>query len=128
MTKINEIYKCEICGNIVEMTHAGTGSLICCGEAMKKMEPQSGPEGKEKHLPVAERAGNKISVSIGSVLHPMTEEHYIEWIEIISGANGQRMFLNPGDEPKESFVLDNTDEEITIRAYCNVHGLWSKYL
>ncbi|MEI7690700.1 MAG: desulfoferrodoxin [bacterium] len=125
MTKINEIYKCEICGNIVEMTHGGNGTLTCCGESMKKIEPQSGPEGQEKHLPVSERDGNKIIVTVGSVLHPMLEEHYIEWIEIISRSHGQRVFLNPGDEPKAEFLVDEADEEITIRAYCNVHGLWS---
>jgi len=125
MTKINEIYKCEICGNIIEMTHAGAGSLICCGEAMKKMEPQSGPEGQEKHLPVVERVGNKISVSIGSVLHPMIEEHYIEWIEHISKSGAEKIFLSPGEDSKAEFCAGNEEEEITIRAFCNIHGLWA---
>jgi superoxide reductase len=124
MVNINDIYKCEICGNIIESVHGGNESLFCCGQAMKKMEPQSGPDGQEKHLPVIEKSGNKIIVKIGSIPHPMIEEHFIEWIEIICGNKVQRTFLHPNDEPVAEFVVADINESITARAYCNIHGLW----
>lgn len=124
MTQINDIYKCEICGNIIESVHAGSNSLTCCGQLMTKIEPKSGPEGQEKHLPVIEKIGNKIVVKVGSIPHPMVEGHFIEWIEIIIGNKSQKAFLKPGDEPIAEFEVADIIEPITARAYCNIHGLW----
>jgi len=128
MTKINDVYRCEICGNIIESVHGGSNSLVCCGQAMTKMEPKSGPEGQEKHLPVIEKIGNKIVVKIGSIPHPMVEEHFIEWVEIIIGNKSQKAFLKPGDEPMAEFEIVDLSEPIIARAYCNVHGLWATSL
>jgi len=124
MVNINDVYRCEICGNIIESVHGGHESLVCCGQAMTKMEPKSGPEGQEKHLPVIEKTGNKIVVKVGSIPHPMVEEHFIEWIEIIIGNKTQRAFLKPGDEPIAEFEVANINESIIARSYCNIHGLW----
>lgn len=124
MTQINDIYKCEICGNIIESVHGGSNSLTCCGQLMTKLEPKTGPDGQEKHLPVIEKIMDEVVVRIGSIAHPMIEEHYIEWIEIIIGDKIQRTFLKPGDEPIARFEITNTNEEIVARAYCNIHGLW----
>ena len=124
MTQINDVYKCEICGNIIESIHSGSDSLTCCGQLMTKVELKSGPDGQEKHLPVVEKNDNKIIVKIGSISHPMTEEHYMEGMEIIIGDEIQRVFLKPGDEPIAEFEVANTDASVVARAYCNIHGLW----
>jgi len=92
---------------------------------MQKMEPKTGPDGQEKHLPVIKKVGNNVIIKVGSISHPMIEEHYIEWIEIIVGDMIQRTFLKPGDEPIAKFEITNTNQEIIVRAYCNIHGLWS---
>ena len=128
MAEINDIYKCNICGNILESVHGGSDSLTCCGTKMTKLEPVSGPEGLEKHLPVIEKSGNIITVKVGTVPHPMLEEHLIEWIEVICGARINRIFLHPGEEARAEFELDKDQEQIIARAYCNVHGLWSSNL
>lgn len=122
MTEILQIYKCTICGNVVEVVHAGRGQLVCCGQPMSLMEIKTTGEGKEKHIPVIERDGNRVVVEVGSVPHPMEENHYIEWIEVIDDGFVQRVQLKPKDEPKAEFIV--TGEKITARAYCNVHGLW----
>src|SRR5680860_719468 len=124
MTRINDIYKCEICGNVFESVHVGGEDVVCCGQPMKKMEPQSGPEYQEKHLPVVQKNGNKVTARIGSVPHPMIEEHYIEWVEVISGDTVQRIFLHPGEEPLVEFIVTNASDMIQVRAFCNIHGLW----
>lgn len=122
MTKVLQIYKCDICGNIVEMLHEGKGELICCGEPMKLFEENTVDAAKEKHVPVYEKEQNKIKVKVGSVAHPMEEKHYIEWIEIIDGDKAYRTFLKPGQEPQAEFLLDSSD--FKVREYCNLHGLW----
>ncbi len=123
MTKLNEIYKCEICGNIVEMVHEGAGELVCCGQPMKLMEEKtSEQEGKEKHVPVIEKTDNGIIVKLGSIPHPMEEAHYIEWIELVTDKKVTRKYLKSGDEPKAKFKL--CCEIVKVRAYCNLHGLW----
>uniref|UniRef100_A0A7C3YFZ2 Desulfoferrodoxin n=1 Tax=Geoglobus ahangari TaxID=113653 RepID=A0A7C3YFZ2_9EURY len=122
MTEILQIYKCMICGNIVEVVHAGKGKLVCCGQPMTLMEIKTTEEGREKHLPVIEREGNKVTVKVGSVPHPMEEKHYIEWIEVIDDGCVHRKQLNPGDEPRAEFVV--MAEKVKARAYCNIHGLW----
>ena len=118
MTEINQIYKCEVCGNIVEVMHEGIGELVCCNKPMELQKEQTEGEYAEKHAPVIE--GNK--VKIGSIEHPMEEEHYIEWIELIADTKVYREFLNPEDKPEAEF--DIKAENVKARMYCNVHGLW----
>jgi superoxide reductase len=123
MTKIKEIYKCEVCGNIVEVLHVGQGELVCCGHPMVLQQEKSEDVGVEKHVPVLVQQEGKIIVNIGEEPHPMQEDHFIEWVEIIL-QNGKscRIFLNPGDEPKAEFVFNG--KIVKIREYCNIHGLW----
>ncbi len=111
-----------VCGNIVEVLHAGRGQLVCCGQPMKLMEDKKSEEGKEKHLPVIEKGEGKVVVKVGSVAHPMEEQHYIEWIELITDGTVYRKQLKPGDEPRAEFSVEA--EKLSARAYCNVHGLW----
>jgi len=122
MTKKLEVYKCEICGNIVEVLHEGVGQLVCCGQTMKLLEEKTEEQGKEKHLPVIEKIDSGIKVKVGSVPHPMEEKHYIEWIEVIADDRISRKFLSPGDSPEADFAI--ASEKVEAREYCNVHGLW----
>jgi len=124
MTKINEVYKCNICGNIVEVVHSGVGELVCCGAPMQLKEENVEEAATEKHIPVVEATENGVKVTVGEVLHPMTEEHHIEWIEIIADGRVYRKNLKAGDEPVAEFCVKA--EEMTARAYCNLHGLWKK--
>jgi superoxide reductase len=124
MTKLNQIYKCSICGNIVEMVHEGAGQLVCCGQPMELQTENTVDASLEKHLPVIEKTANGMLVKIGEVAHPMEVAHYIEWIEIIADGKIYKKFLKPGDEPQADFCIEA--ENITARAYCNLHGLWSK--
>ncbi len=122
MTKKLQIYKCEICGNIVEMVHEGAGQLVCCGQPMNLMEENTVDAAKEKHVPVIEKADNGYKVKVGSVPHPMEDSHYIEWIELIADGRAYREFLSPGQEPEATFCIDA--QSVTAREYCNLHGLW----
>ncbi len=124
MTKVGEIYKCEVCGNIVEVLHAGAGELVCCGKPMKNMVAGTTDGAAEKHVPVIEKVEGGYKVKVGSVAHPMTEAHYIEWIELICNKCGkvQRKYLKPGDAPEAVFASDS--DSVTAREYCNLHGLW----
>jgi len=122
MPKTLEIYKCEVCGNMIEMIHGGVGQLVCCNEPMKQFTENTVDAAKEKHVPVVEKIDNNYRVAVGSVAHPMEEKHYIEWIELIADGKAYRQFLNPGDEPKTTFTTNATN--VTIREYCNLHGLW----
>ncbi|MBD3181150.1 desulfoferrodoxin [Candidatus Poribacteria bacterium] len=122
MAEKMEIYVCEICGNIVEVLHGGVGELVCCDEPMELMEENTVDAAKEKHVPVVEKADHGISVKVGSVAHPMLDEHYIEWIEIIADGKSYKSFLEPGEKPEATFCIDA--DEVTARAYCNLHGLW----
>jgi len=123
MTQKNQIWKCNICGNIIEVLHEGADALICCGQPMNLQEEKTTEqEGNEKHTPIIERTENGIKVKIGSVEHPMTEEHYIEWIEIISDDKSQKKFLKSGDKPEAEF--NTTSKNVVARTYCNLHGLW----
>ena len=117
-----EIYECSLCGNIVEVLHGGDGELVCCGEPMKRLVAKKADAGKEKHVPVIEKADGVITVKIGSIPHPMDEKHYIEWIEIVADGKAYRQFLKPGDPPEAQFKLEA--QKITAREYCTVHGLW----
>ena len=121
MAKLHEVYKCGICGNIVEVVHGGKGELVCCNEPMDREEENTVDASKEKHVPVVEEKEGLVTVSVGSVLHPMSEDHYIEWIEAIEEGTSQKVFLKAGDEPKAEF---KDAANANIRAYCNLHGLW----
>jgi superoxide reductase len=122
MTEKKEIYKCEICGNIVEVLHGGAGKLVCCGEEMKLLKENTVDASKEKHVPIIEKTDKGFLVKVGSISHPMEEKHYIEWIELIADGVSYRKFLSPGEKPEAEFCI--VAEEITAREYCNLHGLW----
>jgi superoxide reductase len=122
MTKMNEIYKCEICGNIVQILHTGVGELVCCEQPMVKLDEQTADFKTEKHVPVIEKQADGFLVKVGSVPHPMEEKHYIEWIELIADGVSYRKYLNPGDQPEAYFCIDA--KEVSAREYCNVHKLW----
>jgi len=122
MAKKLEIYKCMVCGNIVEVLHAGAGELVCCGQPMKNLVEKTADEGKEKHVPVIEKINGDIKVKVGSVPHPMEEKHYIEWIEILADGKAYRQFLNPGDAPEAEFSVEAN--AVTAREHCSIHGLW----
>ena len=123
MAKLREIYKCEICGNIIEVIHGGVGSLVCCGEEMKLLEEKTDDSANEKHIPYIEKTEKGVLVKIGQNQdHPMEKEHYIEWIQIIADGATYRKFLNPGDKPEAEFEIKVDD--VMAREYCNIHGLW----
>jgi superoxide reductase len=117
-----EIYKCEVCGNIVEVLHGGKGELVCCGQPMKLFKENTVDAAKEKHVPVIEKRDAGYNVKVGSVAHPMEQKHYIEWVEIIADGKAYRQFLNPGQAPEAVFNIDA--DQLTAREYCNLHGLW----
>jgi superoxide reductase len=117
-----EIYKCEVCGNIVEVLHGGDGELVCCGQPMKRFVENTVDAAKEKHVPVIEKVEGGVKVKVGDVAHPMEEKHYIEWVEIIADGKAYRQFLNPGEAPEATFNVEAG--QITAREYCNLHGLW----
>ena len=122
MTQLKQIYKCSVCGNIVEVIHASGGELVCCGKPMELLQEKTQDQGYEKHLPVIEITDQGILVKVGSVPHPMEEAHYIEWIEIMADGRSCLKFLKPGDKPEALFTI--TAKEVTAREYCNLHGLW----
>jgi superoxide reductase len=123
MTKRLQVYKCEICGNIVEVLHEGVGELVCCNQPMKLMQPKMADEGKEKHVPVIEKTGKGVKVKVGSVPHPMEEKHFIEWIAVDTERGTFRKFLKPGEKPEGEFEIK--EDILGAREYCNVHLLWS---
>lgn len=116
--------RCKKCGNIVAVVKNNGCDIICCGEQMKEIIPGEVDAAKEKHVPIYVRQGNKVTVSVGDVAHPMEEKHYIEWISIQTKAGNQRKALKPGDLPKTEFLIDESDEIEAVYAYCNLHGLW----
>ena len=122
MAERMEIYKCEACGNIVEVLHGGKGDLACCGQPMKLFKANTVDAAKEKHVPVVEKTADGVTVKVGEVAHPMEEKHYIEWIEIIADGSVYRQFLKPGDAPEATFNV--TADQVTAREYCTLHGLW----
>lgn len=123
MAKHLGIYKCEICGNVVEVVHAAGGKLVCCGEPMVHLFENTTDAAKEKHVPVLEVLDGGVRVSVGSVIHPMDEKHYIEWIELIVDNKAYREFLKPGDAPVVFFPV--TGSSMTAREHCNLHGVWA---
>lgn len=122
MTKINQIYRCPICGNIVEVLHAGAGKLVCCGQPMELLVEKETDVGLEKHVPIINKTETGIEVKVGSIPHPMEDGHYIEFIELIADGQIYRKFLKPGDAPSATFEIKTNN--VSAREYCNVHGLW----
>jgi len=117
-----QVYKCDLCGNIVEVLDGGDGELVCCGEPMKLYAENTVDAAREKHVPVIEKVAGGFKVKVGSVAHPMTDKHWIEWIEAIADGKAYRQFLAPGDAPEATFPIEA--ETITAREWCNLHGLW----
>ena len=122
MTELLDIFKCEVCGNIVESVHAGPGELVCCGQPMKRFTANTVDAAKEKHVPVVEKTAEGYKVKIGAVQHPMEAKHYIEFIELVADGICYRKFLKPGDIPEALFCVKA--ENAYAREYCNLHGLW----
>src|SRR4030042_5774242 len=117
-----EVYKCDLCGNIVEVLHGGKGELVCCGKPMVLLTENTVDASKEKHVPVKEKVAGGTKVKVGSVHHPMKEKHFIEWIEVIADGKAYRQFLNPGEKPEAVFNVDGG--QVVAREYCNLHGHW----
>ena len=122
MAKRLEIYKCSVCGNIVEVVHGGAGELVCCGKPMKMLAENTEDAAQEKHVPVIEKVDGGYKVKVGSAAHPMEEKHYIEWIELLADGKAYREFLKPGGAPEAVFHV--AAEEVTASELCNLHGLW----
>ncbi|MCK8825803.1 desulfoferrodoxin [Fuchsiella alkaliacetigena] len=123
MTQLREVYKCEICGNVIEILHAGAPALVCCKQPMDKLELKVEEEGQEKHLPVVEETDEGLLIKVGSVAHPMEEKHYIQFIEVLTSEQVLRAELETAGPAEAEFKLD-TDLDYEVRAYCNLHGLW----
>lgn len=123
MPKQLEVYKCSVCGNIVEVMHAGAGALVCCGKNMDLQAENTTDAATEKHVPVIEMTDGSITVKVGSVAHPMEDTHYIEWVELVADGKIYRQYLNPGDAPQAIFNV--TASAVTAREYCNLHGHWA---
>ena len=117
-----QVYKCEVCGNIVEVLHVGGGELTCCDQPMTLLSEKTEDQGNEKHVPVLEKTDQGFLVKVGSITHPMEDNHYIEWIELIADGRIFRRFLKPGDAPEAEFIVKSDNPQ--AREYCNVHGLW----
>ncbi|MFH1615373.1 MAG: desulfoferrodoxin [Planctomycetota bacterium] len=119
-----QIYKCEVCGNIVEVIYGSTGELVCCGQPMELLDEKTADAATEKHVPMIEKIDGGYKVTVGSTLHPMEEKHYIEWIELLADGKAYRQFLNPGDAPEAKFSLEADSDSVIAREHCNIHGLW----
>ena len=117
-----QIYKCSVCGNIVEVLHGGIGELVCCNKPMELLGEKTADTGKEKHVPVIEKTDGGCKVKVGDVPHPMEEKHYVEWIELLAEGKAYRQFLEPGMAPEAVFNVEA--DSVSAREHCNVHGLW----
>ncbi len=125
MTEEKQIYRCNVCGNMTEIIHLGTGMLKCDGQEMQLLEEKIEGTGTEKHVPVIEQTENGIKVKVGAVEHPMEENHCIEWVEIVTDKGIHRKTFKPGDKPEAEFNINIEDiNEVSAREYCSVHGLW----
>ncbi len=123
-TKRFDVYKCEVCGNIIEVLHEGADALVCCGKPMVKFDEKTADTSTEKHVPFIKREGSKYVVKVGeNTAHPMEEKHYIEWIELVVDGAVYKKFLKPGDKPEAYFEVAE-GKEVSAREYCNIHGLW----
>jgi superoxide reductase len=123
MTQLRELYRCEICANVVEIAHEGATSLVCCGQPMGKLDAKTQDEGKEKHVPVIEETECCVKVKVGSAEHPMEEKHYIKFIEVLTKNQVLRAELKPGQKPEADFCVAKSDI-IEVREFCTVHMLW----
>lgn len=117
-----QVYKCEVCGNIVEVLNGGMGELVCCNQDMKLMSENTVDAAKEKHVPVIEKIAGGYKVKVGSVAHPMEEKHYIQWIELLADDKSYTQFLKPGQAPEAVFMVEAA--KVVAREYCNIHGHW----
>jgi len=124
MSEINEIYKCNVCGNMAEMVHSGFSVMVCCNNPMELLEAIQKDEGGQKHIPIINIEDNKVIVDVGEIPHPMEEEHWINFIELCVGDQIFRQQLKPGDKPSATFDVISKGEEVSSRIYCNLHGLW----
>ena len=116
------VYKCNLCGNMVEVVGAGGGTLTCCGQPMEALQEKTADAATEKHVPVIEKIDGGYKVTVGSVAHPMADDHWIEWIELLADGKAYIQFLNPGDAPEAVFKVDAA--QVSAREHCNKHGLW----
>ncbi|MCK9522875.1 MAG: desulfoferrodoxin [Proteobacteria bacterium] len=121
-TQKRDLYRCDRCGNIVEVLHASAGTLVCCGQPMTKQAENTQDASTEKHVPMIEKTDKGYRVTVGSVAHPMDDDHYIQWIELVACGVSNIRFLKPGDPPVAEFCC--VADEVTARAYCNLHGFW----
>ena len=117
-----QVYRCNRCGNVVEVVHAAAGTLVCCGQEMELQRENTTDAAGEKHVPVVEKADGGVKVKVGSVAHPMQAEHFIEWVQVVVDGQAYRQFLQPGEAPEAFFPVDA--EGLVAREYCNLHGLW----
>ena len=123
MTEQLQVYKCQVCGNVVEVLDSGAGQLVCCGQPMELLDEKTADTATEKHVPYIERTENGVKVRVGeNAAHPMEEKHFIQWIELLVDGKAYRKFLKPGGVPEAAFAV--TGKNITARELCNVHGLW----
>lgn len=122
MAQLMEVYKCEVCGNIVEVYHAGKGELVCCGKLMVLMTENTVDAAKEKHVPVLEAVDGGYTIKVGSTAHPMEAKHFIEWIELVADGKSYTQLLKSGEAPEATFLVEASN--VTARAYCNLHGHW----
>ncbi len=120
--EVNQVYKCSVCGNMVEALHVGGGTLSCCGKPMEALSEKTSDQGMEKHVPVVEKTASGYKVKVGSIPHPMEAAHYIQWIELIADGEVHRKFLKPGIPPEAEFKC--SAKNVFAREYCNIHGLW----
>jgi superoxide reductase len=122
MVTRNQVYKCDVCGNLVEVNHVGGGTLACCGQPMRLLGENTVDAAKEKHVPVVEKTAGGFTVKVGSVAHPMEEKHWIQWIEVLADDRLYRQYLKPGAKAEALFPIQA--DKVTARAYCNLHGNW----
>jgi len=122
MTEKLQVYKCQVCGNMVEVIHASSGELVCCGQPMTLQNAGATDAATEKHVPVVKKTADGYKITVGSVAHPMEAKHYIEWIQIIADGKSYRKFLEPGQTPEAIFAIEA--KQVIAREYCNIHGLW----
>jgi len=120
---MSKFFLCTHCGNLVELVREGGGRLVCCGDPMLELTANSTDASQEKHVPVVSVDGTTVHVAVGSAAHPMTEEHFIQWIYLLTEHGCQRKRLAPGDKPEADFILTD-DRPVAALAYCNLHGLW----
>ena len=123
MVNLNQVYRCKVCGNVIEVIHAGVGILFCCNQSMMLMTEKKEDLGNEKHVSIIEKSDSGFNIRVGSVEHPMNKEHFIEWIELITENEVYRKYLKPGQKPEARFNI--VANEVRARIFCNIHGLWS---